>query len=89
MQVVIEEGPEDGEREERSVISHEDCRAVLEGSRSPEDVGIREIPMGLNGEVGDWELAGGVFVPEEVEDVNGTVEGASIEGRSDRRDSRP
>jgi hypothetical protein len=52
-------------------------------------VGIREIPMGLNGEVGDWELAGGVFVPEEVEDVNGTVEGASIEGRSDRRDSRP
>jgi hypothetical protein len=45
--------------------------------------------MGLNGEVGDWSLTGGVFVPEEVEDVNGTVEGTSIEGGPDRRDSRP
>jgi hypothetical protein len=26
-------------------------------------MGIRDIPMGLNGEVGDWELTGGVFVP--------------------------
>jgi hypothetical protein len=63
MQVVIEEGPEDGEREEGPVLSNEDCRAVLEGGRSPEDMGIRDIPMGLNGEVGDWELTGGVFVP--------------------------
>jgi hypothetical protein len=41
------------------------------------------------GSIGDWELAGGVFVTEEVEDFNGTVEGTSIEGGPDRRDGRP
>jgi hypothetical protein len=89
IQVVIEEGPEDGEGEEGPVLSNEDGRMVLEGSHSPEDIGTGGVPMGLEGEGGDRKFAGGIVVPEEVEDFNGTVEGTSIEGGPDRRDGRP
>jgi len=83
-----QKGNEDRFRKKSFVFAHKDRWAPLEGRRHFQDVGTGRVPVHSDREVGDRELAGGIVVPEEVEDIDGTVEGALVEGRPHGRDGR-